>query len=72
MLTEQLKKSLLAKHELFCWHDDLLKKQSAFDKAKVAHDAFTKSRRRDFLREAEEVAEIVGTTTTSATTTTAQ
>jgi hypothetical protein len=66
-LTEQLKKSLLAKHELFCWHDDWLKKQNALAKAKVDYEAFTNNRRKDFLREAEDVPPKTAGTATSTT-----
>jgi hypothetical protein len=62
-LTEQLKKSLLAKHELFCWHDDWLKKQNALAKAKADYEAFTNNRRKDFLREAEDVPPVSSTPT---------
>jgi hypothetical protein len=54
-LTEYLKKSLIAKHELFCWYDDLLKKQKTLAKTKEAYDTFTSSRQNNFLREAEDV-----------------
>ena len=66
-VTEHLKKSLIAKHELFLWHDDWLKKQNALAKAKAAYEAFTSSRRKDFLREAEDVPPKTTGTATSTT-----
>jgi len=55
LLTEGLKQSLFAKHERFLWHDDWLKKVTAVVDTKAACDAFTSSRRKNFIREAEDV-----------------
>jgi hypothetical protein len=66
-LTQALKKSLIAKHELFLWHDDWLRKQNALAKAKAAYEAFISIRLKDFLREAEDVPpKAVGTATSTA------
>jgi hypothetical protein len=66
-LTEKLKKSLIAKHELFRWHDYWLEKLNALAKAKAAYELFTSSRRNNFIREAEDVPpKTVGTATSTA------
>jgi hypothetical protein len=54
-LTEKLWKVLQAKDERFRWHQDWLDMQLAVTNAQTNYDTFKTNRRKDFIREAEDV-----------------
>jgi len=62
-LTDKLWRVLQAKDERFRWHQDWLAKQLAVTLAQTNYDTFKANRRKDFIREAEDVEAEDGATT---------
>jgi hypothetical protein len=66
-LTEKLWKVLQAKDERFRWHQDWLDMQLAVTNAQTNYDTYKVNRRKDFIREAEDVEAEDGATTSGGT-----